>query len=339
MTLSTQTNDKTRSPLVCVLAYDGLCMFEFGIGVEVFGLPRPEFDSWYRFCTVAIEPGPLRGTGGVSVEATHGLEALAEADLILVPGWRGADAVVPQELITAIRAAHSNGARIASICSGVFVLAAAGLLDGKKATTHWHHTETLSKLYPKIKVDPDVLYVDAGDVLTSAGSAAGLDLCLHLVRGDWGAKRANAVARRLVLPAHRDGGQRQFVQLPVPRGRGGHIAPLLDHIKEHLNEGWPAARMAKAAGLSPRTLARRFQESQNSTPLGWLAASRIAYAVDLIETTDIALSEVADACGFKSDETFRREFRRLRGVAPSQYRRMFMTGSTSHERPRQKQDA
>lgn len=325
MTQSTQDNDQVRTPLVCVLAYDGLCMFEFGIAVEVFGLPRPEFDSWYRFCTVAIEPGPLRGTGGVSVEAACGLEALAEADLILVPGWRGADAVVPPELITSLRAAHSSGARIVSICSGVFVLAATGLLDGKRATTHWHHVAALSKLYPRINVDPDVLYIDAGDVLTSAGSAAGLDLCLHVVRGDWGAKRANAVARRLVLPAHRDGGQRQFIQAPVPKTRSGRIAPLLDSIKERLNEDWPVSRMAKAAGLSPRTLARRFKETQNHTPIGWLTASRVSYAVELIETTDITLSEIADVCGFKSGETFRKEFKRLRGVAPSQYRKMFMT--------------
>jgi len=219
--------------------YDGLCTFEFGIGVEVFGLSRPEFDCWYRFQTVAVENGPLRATGGVTIKATHDLNALSEADLILVPGWRGVDSPVPKQLTAALRKAHDRGARVASICSGVFVLAAAGLLDGRRATTHWRYVGALQLRHPAIEVDADVLYIDDGSVLTSAGSAAGLDLCLHIVRCDWGAARANSVARRLVLPAHRDGGQRQFIQTPVPRVRGGRIAPLLDTMLMNLMKNGP----------------------------------------------------------------------------------------------------
>ncbi|MFD0981932.1 transcriptional regulator FtrA [Tropicimonas aquimaris] len=310
-------------PLVCLLAYDGLCTFEFGIGVEVFGLPRPEFDPWYRFRTVAVDEGPLRATGGVTVEATHDLSALSEADLILVPGWRGVDAPVPEALVMALRAAHDRGARVASICSGVFVLAAAGLLDHRRATTHWRYVETLSERHPDIEVDADVLYIDDGSVLTSAGSAAGLDLCLHIVRSDWGARHANAVARRLVLHAHRDGGQRQFVQAPVPQGRGGRIAPLLDRILGGLAEDWPVARMADLAGLSPRTLTRRFHATVGDTPLGWLTSMRVAHAAMLLETTDATLTDIALASGFGSPESFRREFSRLKGLPPSRYRAAF----------------
>lgn len=307
-------------PLVCLLAYDGLCTFEFGIGVEVFGLARPEFDAWYRFQTVAAESGPLRATGGITIATTHTLDTLKDADLILVPGWRGADVPVPKAVCDAIRAAHKRGARVASICSGVFVLAASGILNNRRATTHWRYVDALAEKYPMIDVDVDVLYVDDGDILTSAGSAAGLDLCLHIVRRDWGAAHANAVARRLVLHAHRDGGQRQFVQTPVPKERGGRLAPLLDTIRETIAQDWPVSRMAQVAGLSTRTLARRFQEHHGDTPRGWLTAARIANAADLLETTDASLSDIAAACGFGSSETFRREFRRLRGVAPSRYR-------------------
>lgn len=316
-------NQNPSSPLVCVLAYDGLCTFEFGIGVEVFSLPRPEFDNWYRYKTIAAEQGPLHAQGGIEIAASHDMETLQTADIILVPGWRGADAPVPQPLIDAVRTAHSKGARIVSICSGVFVLAAAGLLDGRRATTHWRHVDTLRARYPLIDVDDDVLYVDEGDVLTSAGSAAGLDLCLHIVRNDWGLGYANAVARRLVIPTQRDGGQRQFVNAPVPKTRGGRIAPLLDQLRETANEEWTVTRMAAIAGLSSRTLTRRFRDSTGDTPLGWLTKIRVALAVELLETTEATLSDVALTCGFGSDETFRREFRRMRGIPPSKHRQAF----------------
>ncbi len=321
------------APLVCLLAYDDLCTFEFGIGVEVFGLDRQEFDHWYDFRVVAVEPGPLRATGGITVAAEHGLNTLEKASLILVPGWRGATTPVPPDLIDALRRAHENGARIASICSGVFVLAAAGLLDGRRATTHWGYVEKLRERFPKIAVMPDLLYVDEGDILTSAGSAAGLDLCLHIVRQDFGVGHANAVARRLVLPAHREGGQRQFVTTPVIRERGGTIAPLLDQIRERLNEDWPVQRMADEAGLSRRTLTRRFKDTVGEPPLNWLVRARIDRAADLLESSNGPLADIAEACGFGSMETFRRDFRKLRGVPPAQFRKSF--GSFASDSPPQ----
>src|SRR6476619_90290 len=193
--------------LVVALAYDGLCTFEFGVAVEIFGLARPEMgENWYRFRVAAIEPGPLAAAGGIRVESDGGPSLIERAGTIIVPGWRGADAPVPQRLLKALRRAHKRGARLLSFCSGVFVLAATGLLDGRRATTHWRYSAALARAYPEVTVVPDVLYIDEGNVLTAAGSAAGIDLSLHLVRRDWGAAAANSVARRLVVPCHRDGG-------------------------------------------------------------------------------------------------------------------------------------
>lgn len=318
-----ETSDAGAGPLVCVLAYDGLCTFEFGIAAELFALPRPEFENWYRYATVAIDTGHMRAAGGLTVMADGGLDLLEDADLIIVPGWRGMDAPVPQTVVAALQRAHERGARIASICSGVFVLAAAGLLEGRRATTHWRYTDALASRFPNVEVLPDVLYVDQGGVLTSAGSAAGLDMGLHIIRSDYGVEYANSVARRLVLPAQRDGGQRQFLTSPVSKIRGGRIAPLLDHIRETLQDLWPVTRMATEAGLSERTLARRFKEATGQTPLGWLTATRVARAAELLETSDAPLAEIAEMCGFGSIESFRSEFRRQHGIAPSRYRLAF----------------
>ena len=215
------------------LAYDGLCTFEFGVAVEIFGLDRPEMgEAWYRFRVAAIEPGPLRAAGGIRVESDGGLRLIERAGTIIVPGWRGADCPVPERLLAALRRAHKRGARLVSFCSGVFVLAATGLLDGKRATTHWRYAERLARAYPAISVVPDVLYIDEGNLLTAAGSAAGIDLSLHLIRRDWGAAAANSVARRLVVQPHRDGGQAQFIEAPVPEAReGGRLGPLLERMR------------------------------------------------------------------------------------------------------------
>jgi len=207
-------------PLVVVLAYDGLCTFEFGVAVEIFGLPRPELgDEWYRFAVAGVESGELRATGGIRIMTDGDLSLLASADAIVVPGWRGLDEPVPDALCEALHDAHARGCRMLSICSGVFVLAASGLLNGRKATTHWRYTDALQRRYPAISVIEDVLYQDEGDILTSAGSAAGIDLCLHLVRREFGVETANHVARRLVIPAHRDGAQPQQLNRPVARRR------------------------------------------------------------------------------------------------------------------------
>lgn len=310
-------------PLVCILAYDGLCMFEFGIGLEVFALPRPEFPDWYSHKVVAAEQGPLRATGGIEIAASHDLTALHDASLILVPGWRGIDTPVPEDLCAALRQAHRNGARIASICSGVFVLAAAGLLDDCVATTHWRYTDALAARYPAINVRPDVLFIDNGTVLTSAGSAAGIDLCLHIVRSDYGAMRANAVAKRLVMAPMREGGQAQFIPSPVLPERGGNMAQLFDKIRGHLNHPWSIAEMARQAGLSERTFLRRMSEVTGETPQKWLARQRVAAAAEMLETTNLQLEDVSDAAGFASQETFRRVFRNMRGITPSQHRKNF----------------
>lgn len=309
---------------VVTLAYDGLCTFEFGLCVEVFGLARPELSvPWYDHRVIACEPGPLRATGGIAVTADHDLDALNDAHLILVPGWRGMDTPVPESLIRALQTANSKGASIASVCSGVFVLAAAGLLDGRRATTHWRYIDALAARYPDVEVIPDVLYVDNGTVLTSAGSAAGLDMCLHLVRRDHGAEIANNVARRLVLPAHRDGGQAQFIPKPVGPERGGQIGPLLETLQRRLDEEWTLDSMARAAGMSPRTLIRRFRDSTGQSPQAWLTAQRVAFARDLLETTDLSIQPIAERTGLTTAETLRHHFRKIVGISPTAYRRSF----------------
>ncbi|CAM6733230.1 HTH araC/xylS-type domain-containing protein [Leclercia adecarboxylata] len=257
-----------NNPLVVALAYDGLCTFEFGIAVEIFGLARPEMgDNWYRFAVAGVEPGALRATGGIRLVVDGGLELLAEAGTIIVPGWRGADVPVPAALCEQLVAAHARGARILSICSGVFVLAAAGLLNNRQATTHWRYTDVLQQRYPAIQVTPDVLYIDNGDVLTSAGSAAGIDLCLHLVRRDYGSVAANQVARRLVVSPHRDGGQAQFIQQAVPVAYEGHrLGALFDYLLENLAAPHSVDSLAKFVGMSPRTFLRRFAATTGKTP-------------------------------------------------------------------------
>ncbi|SMH60175.1 transcriptional regulator FtrA [Azospirillum agricola] len=311
--------------LVVALAYDGLCTFEFGVAVEVFGLPRPELGpDWYRFAVAALDPGPLRAMGGVRLLADGGLELLEAAGTIVIPGWRGAREPVPAILTEALRRAHARGARILSICSGAFVLAAAGLLNGRRATTHWRYAETLGDLYPAIRVAPDVLYVDEGNILTSAGSAAGIDLCLHLVRRDFGPEAANSVARRLVVQPHREGGQAQFIETPVPTAReGARLGPLLDHLRERLEEEHTLASMAERAGMSLRTFLRRFNALTGRTPGEWLLAERLARARALLESGETAVEEVATRAGFGSAATLRHHFRQRLGISPATYRARF----------------
>ena len=310
--------------LVVALAYDGLCTFEFGVAVELFGLPRPEMGpDWYRFATAAIEPGPLRGLGGVQVTADGGLDLVEQAGTVIVPGWRGADAPVPQPLIDALQVAHRRGARVMSICSGVFVLAAAGLLAGRRATTHWRYVDRLRVLHPDIDVQPDVLYVDAGDVLTSAGSAAGLDLGLHLIRRDFGPEAANTVARRLVVPPHRDGGQAQFIQRPVPVAHeSARLGPVLERMRGDLAGEHTVKALADAAGMSPRTFLRRFEAATGTTPARWLLAERLARVRDLLETSPAGVEQIAQSVGFGA-AALRHHFRKSFATTPQAYRARF----------------
>lgn len=315
------------NPLVVALAYDGLCTFEFGVAVELFGLPRPEMGpDWYRFATAAAEPGDLRGLGGVRVVGDGGLELLEQASVIVAPGWRGMDHPVPAPLIEALRRAHARGARLMSICSGVFVLAATGLLDGRRATTHWRHADALRERYPAIAVQPDVLYVDEGDLLTSAGSAAGIDLGLHLIRRDFGPEAANTVARRLVVPPHRDGGQAQFVARPVPAAHeASRLSPILDRMRADLAGDHTIKVLAGAAGMSERTFLRRFEAATGETPARWLLAERLNRARDLLETSPAGIEQVAQAVGLGAP-ALRHHFRRQFSTTPGAYRARFARG-------------
>ncbi|MBK1662482.1 transcriptional regulator FtrA [Paracraurococcus ruber] len=311
--------------LVVALAYDGLCTFEFGVAVEVFGLERPEMGpGWYRFAVAALEPSPLRAAGGVRVMADGGAALLAAAGTILVPGWRGAAEPVPPAIAAALRAAHDRGARVLSLCSGVFVLAAAGLLEGRRATTHWRYLDALRAAHPGITLVPDVLYVDEGSVLTAAGSAAGIDLCLHLVRRDFGPAAANSVARRLVVPPHREGGQAQFIPRPVPVEREGvRLGPLLDRMRARLDAPQPLEALAREAGMSLRTFIRRFRETTGMPPGEWLLRQRLDRARELLEQGQGALEDVAASVGFGSAAVLRLHFRRRFGTSPGAYRARF----------------
>lgn len=313
-------------PLVAVLAYDGLCTFEFGVAYEVFGLPRPEMNgNWYRYSVCGIETGPMRAAGGLTITTDAGLSVLEEADLIIVPGWRAPGEAVPADLVEGLRRAHARGARLASLCSGVFVLAATGLLDGRRATTHWRYADKLKACHPSIVITPDVLYVDEGSLLTAAGSAAGIDLCLHIVRSDYGPDIANSVARRLVVPPHRDGGQAQFIERPVPRPHeGARLSTLIDWMRTHLEADLTIAQLANRAGMSARTFQRRFEETTGASPGEWIVLERLSRARELLEQPmDLPLEEVAEKSGFKSVETLRHHFRARLKTSPSAYRSRF----------------
>jgi AraC family transcriptional activator FtrA len=309
---------------VATLVYDGLCSFEFGIVAEVFGLERPELGvDWYDMATCAEERGPLRANGHVLLLPGAGLEALAGTGTIVIPGWRTDGQPPSPALASAILSAHAQGARLVTICSGVFLLASLGLLEGKRVTTHWRYVDRFRELFPQLVVEPDVLYIDEGDVLTSAGSAAGIDLLLHIVRKDYGPAIANQVARRMVVPAHREGGQAQFIERPMPVRPNGRLAPLLDLIRERPGEEWTIRRMAAEASMSERTFIRRFNEAVGSSPGEWLIAVRTHAARDLLESGTANLEEVAELAGFGSVATLRHHFRNRVGVAPASYRAQF----------------
>jgi AraC family transcriptional activator FtrA len=310
--------------LVVALAYDGLCTFEFGCAVEVFSLDRPELEvDWYRFAACAESRGTVRAAGGISVQVPHGLAMLARADTVIIPGWQGVDVAPSPALLRRLVAAHARGARIATICSGVFVLAATGLLDGKAATTHWRYADLLQQRHPRIDVRPNSLYVDEGSLLTSAGSAAGLDMMLHLVRRDHGPRVANQVAQRLVVPPHRLGDQAQFVARPLPQDEAARLARLMDYVRAHPAEDWTLATLAGRAAMSVRTLQRQFQQSLGMSPVDWLVRERVEVARQLLETSTRPLAHVSSLAGFGSEESFRRHFRLATGVSPMAYRRQF----------------
>lgn len=315
---------RQKRPLVVALVYDGLCTFEFAIASEIFGLARPEMgDDWYQFESVATERGPLRAQGGLVVRAQAGLERLQNASLIVVPGWKGIDVEVPATLCAALRNAHARGARIASICSGAFVLAAAGLLAGGRAATHWRYAPALARQYPQITVDAQVLYVQNDRIYTSAGSAAGIDLMLHIVREEYGTEAANRVARRLVMPPHRGGGQAQYIERPVVADLSSTIARIMDAVRRDLSKPWSLEELARTAALSKRTFIRRFVTTTGQSPGDWVIATRLDEAKRLLESTGRSIEQITASVGFGSVQTLRHHFRRQVGLSPTEYRAAF----------------
>jgi transcriptional regulator GlxA family with amidase domain len=306
---------------VALAVTDGMRTFELAVAYEVFGADMSGVvDPWYD---VAVCGSGAARVDRFRLEPDRGLDQLARADTVIVPALADVDDAPPADLIDAVRAAHEAGARVVSLCTGAFVLAAAGLLDGRRATTHWAHTEALAARHPLVEVDPDVLYVDNGSVLTSAGKAAAMDLCLHLVRSDHGSAIANTVARSLVVPPHRAGGQAQFVTAPVPAQDDHPLAELFPWVIERLDQPLTVEDLARQANMSSRNLGRHFRSVTGTTPLQWLLTQRIRRAQELLETADDSIDAIAAAAGMGTATTLRRHFNRTVGVPPDTYRRAF----------------
>ncbi|MFE0512288.1 helix-turn-helix domain-containing protein [Streptomyces sp. NPDC058964] len=313
---------RRRKEIVAVLLFSGGPIFESSIPLSVFGIDRQDAGvPRYRLLVCGGEEGPLRTTGGLELTAPHGLEAISRAGTVVVPAWRSITSPPPEEALDALRRAHEEGARIVGLCTGAFVLAAAGLLDGRPATTHWMYAPTLAKRYPSVHVDPRELFVDDGDVLTSAGTAAGIDLCLHIVRTDHGNEAAGALARRLVVPPRRSGGQERYLDRSLPEEIGADpLAEVVAWALEHLHEQFDVETLAARAYMSRRTFDRRFRSLTGSAPLQWLITQRVLQAQRLLETSDYSVDEVAGRCGFRSPVALRGHFRRQLGSSPAAYR-------------------
>ncbi len=307
---------------VAVLAPNPVSVFELGVACEVFGtdrsaqgLPRKDF------AVVRWQRGPLATTAGFAIDTPHRLDRADAADLLIVPSWPDAATPPPPAVCRTLRAAVARGAWVAGFCSGVFALAHAGLLAGRRATTHWFYADRFAAQFPEIELDPAVLYVAEGPVMTSAGTSAAIDLCLHVLRVTDGPEVANAIARRMVVPPHREGGQAQYVELPVPTCDS--LAPLLEWMTEHLDAEQSVEELARRALMSPRTFARRFRAETGTTPHHWLVGQRVLHAQRLLETTDHDVEAVARSCGFGNAATLRHHFNARVGTSPTRYRRTF----------------
>ncbi|WP_295685828.1 helix-turn-helix domain-containing protein [uncultured Nevskia sp.] len=316
----------TRSrpmPIVVVVAFDRISPFHLAVPCAVFGEEHPGLTR-FEFKVCASEPGPLRTTAGFSLSVDHGLEALDDAGLIIVPSWRDPAERPPQALLDALQAAHARGARIVGLCLGACVLADAGLLAGRRATTHWGYAAELARQHPDIDVDADVLYLDDGLITTTAGTAAGLDCCLHLLRGLCGSEIANKVARRLVVPPHRQGGQAQFIEQPLPTtGADTRLDALINWLHGHLHQPHDLDSLSARALMSRRTFTRRFRERTGMTLIDWLTAERLGLSQRLLETTEHPVEQIAVLAGFGSAVSLRQHFRRALGVSPGAWRASF----------------
>jgi transcriptional regulator GlxA family with amidase domain len=309
---------------VAVPVLDDCPLFELAVPCEVFGRDRRDLTPrWYELTLCRTSPGSACTIEGLQLAAPAGLEAVRDADLVVVPACGEADYRPPERLLDELRRAHHRGARIAALCTGAFVLAAAGLLDGREATTHWMHADELRRRHPRVRVNERALYVDEDQILTSAGTAAGIDLCLHLVRRDFGAAVAAEVGRRMVIAPHREGDQAQYVRTPVPPRRTEALAPVLDWAARRLREPLTVPQLAQHAAMSTRTFGRRFAEEVGITPLRWLTQQRLAMARELLETTDLPVDTIAERVGLRSGTVLRHHFHRELGTTPAAYRRTF----------------
>ena len=308
--------------MVAVLAFDGVVLGDLSIACEVFGLARSKNGRTPYEVRVCSE-SPQVESMHLALRVPWRLLSLSRADTVIVPGIENLDRPVPASVLRVLRRAADRGARLASICSGAFVLAAAGVLDGLRATTHWRAADDLARRYPNIDVDANVLYVDNGRVLTSAGAAAGFDLCIHLVRRDLGAEAAAAVARLAVMPLERAGGQAQFIKHEPPSDAPGSMAPLLTWIEQNLARDLPLSAIARRAAMSTRTLSRRFRDQIGGTPAAWITRARVRRAQRLLETTDLSIEQVAAEAGFGSAAVLRVHFGGVVGTSPLTYRRAF----------------
>ncbi|MDP3816301.1 helix-turn-helix domain-containing protein [Pseudomonas sp.] len=309
--------------VVAVVAFNQISPFHLSVPCMVFGEFSPK-EAAFELKVCAVEEGPLSTTAGFSLAVEHGLEALHGAQTVIVPSWRDTQERPPQALLDALVAAHRRGAQLVGLCLGAFVLAETGLLDGRKATTHWALAKEFARRFPAVEVDADVLYIDDGELLTSAGTAAGIDCCLHLLRRHCGAEVANKVARRLVVPPHRQGGQAQFIEQPLPAtARDDRLAGLLDWLREHLHQAHSLDSLAERALMSRRTFTRHFRQLTGSTLGNWLQAERVALSQRLLESTDQPVEAIAILAGFGSSVSLRQQFNVALGVSPRAYRRSF----------------
>lgn len=313
---------------IAAAVYDGLLAFEYSVAREILGRDRSEFDAgWYDFVPCRVEPGSLVSSHGLEIVPNGTLDDLSRADTVLIAGWRTPREAPPEPMLEALRAAHARGARLVSVCTGAFAIAWAGLLDGRRATTHWMHLETLEEQFPQIEIEKDALYVHdvsgPGWISTSAGCAAGLDLCLALVREDFGLKVANAVARRMVAPAHREGGQTQYAEAPAGVVDDDHFGPVLDWMIQRLELSMNVGEIASTFGFSLRTLQRRFQEQTGLSPHRWLVQQRVSKARELLESSDLSVERIATESGLGSAANLRKHLARHLGTTPRAYRSAF----------------